>query len=105
MLSYHVTGIMSMTLTMNVFSIFILFNRHTFFQYGIWILIGLITVNIFTTSMLDAIYNKKRREKLRKEYEDESLESRRLGMARVWFYEIFSIAFLIWSISKIELPR
>lgn len=104
-LYYRVPSIMSMTLAMNVFSIFILFNRHTFFQYGIWMFIILSAVIVLIMVILDAIYNKKRRKKLIEQYEDESLESRRQGMAWVWCYEIFSILFLIWALSRLELPH
>ena len=53
---------------------------------------------------LDVIYNKERREKLRKKYEYETNESRWNGAAKVWIYMIFSILLLVFAISRIEKP-
>lgn len=103
-LSYHVSGIMSFTLTVNIFSFFILFSRHVFFQYGIWLFVSYFIVMTLLMYVLDAIYNKRRREKLREEYEVESLESRRRGAAWVWTYEILSMVLFIWVLSTIEKP-
>jgi hypothetical protein len=64
-------------------------------------LIAIISADI----IMGMIYNKKRREILREKYKDESCESRRRGVAWVWFYEILSIAFLVFALSMIEFPR
>ncbi len=47
--------------------------------------------------VIDAIYNKKRREELQEKYKYERYESRRRGCMWVVAYEVFSIALFVLS--------
>lgn len=98
--SYNVTWIMSLTIMFNIISLIALFCHNMLKPFISWLVFGI--VGIIFMNILDAIYNKKRREKLVARYENESTESSRSGAAWVWVYEIFSVAFLIFSISMIE---
>ena len=98
-LSYKVPFIMSLTLTTNIISFITLINHHILESYLFWI--SIVAVNILIGSIIDVIYNKKRRDRIREKYKEESYESRRLGVVKVVLYEILSIAFLIFSVSMI----
>jgi hypothetical protein len=45
--------------------------------------------------VVETIYNKRRREKIRENYMGESYRSRQQGVIKVVLYELFSIVFLI----------
>ena len=98
---YRVTGMMTMTLVLNIVSLMILFCPTIFFQYVFWIIYVIISVVIYT--MLNIRYSEKRREKIIRENKKESRESRQAGVFKVVFYEILSVAFLIWTLSRIDI--
>jgi len=98
-LFYRATGVVQMTLMFNLLSIVILIAPRMFKNY-LWefMFIIIIIIGIPNYYILDRIYNKKRRESLREQYEDERDEDhrRRLNLAALYF--VSSIAFLIFVI-------
>ena len=98
--SYRASGIMSLTLTVNVFSFITLFNAHILDNIYFWISIVIFCIFLFI--IIDMIYNKKRREMLREKYEDESVQSRQWGVVKVILYEVLSVVFLIFACSMIN---
>jgi len=93
--SYKVPGIVAFTLSLNLFSFAMLINSHFIDIEYFWIPIGIL---ILITIVIDVIYNKKRRARLREQYKDESSTSRQRGVVFVVLYAILSIAFLILAI-------
>ena len=99
---YSATGMMAFTFTVNLFSLAILFDSNIIDQNVFWI--AMFILYIAFQLILDAVYNKKRREKTIKKYKRESRESRQWGVAKVVFYELLSLALVIWVISMLA-PR
>lgn len=102
-LSYYVPGIAGFTLTVNLFSFAIIINRHIIDNGYFWIIIGIVGVLIIIA--LDTIYNKKRRDRVREQYRNESRESRQRGVVMVVLYEILSVAFLIFIVVMFVKPH
>jgi len=98
-LSYSVPGIIACILTINLFSLIVLFNHRIIEQNAFLISIGIISIIIYL--VVDIRYNKKRRERLRQEYRRESRVSRQRGVRWVVAYVVLSIVFLILVISII----
>ena len=95
---YRAIGVVSFTVDFNLFSIVILIAPRIFKDY-LWEFIFIfIILGIINYYILDRIYNKKRRESLRQQYEDESEDNRRRRVTWVVLYIIFSIAFLIFAV-------
>jgi magnesium-transporting ATPase (P-type) len=95
---FNITDIIALSLTLNTASLLILLMRGVLERHYLWFLIAFGVLWYVTMTVLDVIYNKKRREKLREEYEDESDESRRRGVAWVVAYEVFTVALLVFAI-------
>jgi hypothetical protein len=95
-LFYYVPGIIQMTFLANTFSLLLFIIPHIVVQSVFWIIF--IIIGIVLYFILDAIYNKKRRDRLREEYEDESDAHWRRGVNMVILYEVFSFAFLAFAI-------
>lgn len=92
--SYTVSSLIGMTLTVNLFTLAISLFRSDIpdsIYFWICILISYIVI----MNIIDARYNKKYRAKIVEKYKDESPESRRWGVAKVVIYEILSVVFLI----------
>jgi len=98
-LDYIATVLIAFTFGMNLFSLATLFNCHIFDERVLWICCGIFVLVIY--QVLNIAYNKKRRERIREKYKDESRESRQWGVAKVVLYEIVSFAFLVWAFSMI----
>lgn len=94
---YKVPYFIIMTLTMNIFSLIMLFTPGLFLQVGSWFFVCICGAGIIGMVIIDVIYNEKRREKLRKEYENESIESRQYSVAWVAAYVISTILFLVFT--------
>jgi magnesium-transporting ATPase (P-type) len=96
-LAFRVTGVVALTFSINLFSLAILIVPQILGNF-LWITSIIFFIIVMTFSFgLDIIYNKERREKLRKEYEDESDEHWRRGVNRVILYEVLSIVFLVFA--------
>ena len=95
-LSYRVTGIVAFTFVINLISLIILFNYHILDYIIFWI--SYVISGWVIYAILDIIYNKKRRERLREQYKEESDESRQRGVILIVLYEIGSVTFLILTI-------
>jgi uncharacterized membrane protein len=98
MFTYRDTDVATIPLIFNFFSIVILVAPKILKNYlwefiFIFIFIGIVNYYLF-----DRIYNKKRRESLREQYEDESEEERQRRVTWVILYAIFSVAFLIFAV-------
>lgn len=102
--TFHVTGIMSFTLSVNLLSLILFIDHHILVRYTWWMCLGFWGVSVLLMNILDRIYNKKRREGLRVKYEIESMESLRNRAVSVWFFEILSFAFFIWALFMTERP-
>ena len=96
-LYYRATGLMAFTFGINLFSLAILFYHHFLDEKVFWICF--IVFGLVIYSILNVMYNKKRRERIREQYKNENDESRIRGVVIVILYEILSIAFLIWTVS------
>lgn len=95
-LDYSATGLMAFTFMINLFSLVIPFvpdNVETF-PFGLGFVVAMMILSII---VLDIIYNKKRRERIRKQYRRESRESRQRGVVMVVLYEVLSFAFFIFT--------
>ena len=101
-LSYHVPGAISSTLAVNIFSLAILFDHHILEHNAFWIF--LLIISLIGPWVLDTIYTKERREKLREKYNCESFKSRRQNKARLVIYGVISILLLVLALSLIEKP-
>ena len=97
-LCYRTTGAATFPLICNFFSIAILVASPIVKDY-LWefMFIVFIIWNVIY-SILSRIYNKKRRESLREQYEDESDEDHRRRLNLVVLYFVLSIAFLIFAV-------
>jgi hypothetical protein len=84
------TDAMALFLVINLFSLAILFVPNVVSKYSFLIIFPIVII-------LDKIYNKERRERIKKEYYRESGESRQRGACKVICYVILSIAFLIFA--------
>ena len=95
-LDYRATGLMAFTFVINLFSLAILID-HRILDKDIfwicWVISGWVVYAI-----LNIIYNKKRRERIKEKYKNESSDSRYHGVVKVVLYEILSVAFLIFAI-------
>ena len=96
-LSYYVPGYVGFTLTINIFSFALLINPSLIGNNYFWITIGIISA--LTIIVIDVIYNKKHRARIREQHKNESRASRQRGIFIVALYEILSIAFLVWIVS------
>lgn len=98
-LDYKVPGIMAFTLVLNLFSLVILFtfNRIESIYLGIGSILAVIVIN----AILQVVYNKKRKERIKEKYKGESRKSRQRGVVKVVIYEVLSLIFLICVISTI----
>ena len=98
-LDHRVIGLMAFTFVLNLFSVAVVldprFLENDYFLISTMIIIGIM---LLFYCVLIIIYNKQRREKIIKEYEDEGRESRQWGVFKVVLYEIFSVAFFIFAI-------
>ena len=97
--SYHVPSVITSTLAANILSLGILLDRQLFEKSFFCILLILFMPVLYL--ILDVVYNKERRDRVREKYKNESYESRQRGIVKVVLYEIASIVFLIWTISLI----
>ena len=92
---FYVPAFMAFALGMNIFSLAVLFNHNLPDKGVFWIIIFAIgTVNHLA---LDMIYNRRRRDRIIREYKRESRESRRQGVVKVGAYVVLSIGFAIFS--------
>lgn len=97
-LSYKVPSVMSLSLSFNLVAI----STLIFPQYALWLMIGCMGFGmIVIMPVLDVVYNKKRREKLREEYEDEDSVDRRWAVVWVGCYEVLTVVLLVIALAKI----
>ena len=94
---YYATGMMQFTITINLFSLSILIYPYFLVNY-VFFIIGIFIIGIVIYSILNIIYNKKRREKIIIQYKRENRASRQRGVVNVVVYEVLSVAFLILAI-------
>jgi heme/copper-type cytochrome/quinol oxidase subunit 3 len=85
----NIACMMAMSMSLNLVSLCFLLSVPL---HSLWFLAGFVIVTGVTMQVIDAIYNKKRRQELREAYADESLESRRWGVAWVTIYEVLTFA-------------
>ena len=97
-LFYRATGIVSFTLTFNLYSIVTFIAPQMVIDYLWEFTFIIIIIMAVMYIILDRIYNSKRRESLREQYKDESEEERKRGAAFVALYVILSIVLLILSV-------
>ena len=91
---------MSLTLTVNIFSLTILFYNQILDNK--YLLIIIIIIFILIDRAISIIYKKERKERIREKYKDESRESRQRGVVKVVVYEVLSLAFLIFTLSMLS---
>ena len=102
-LFHNVPFVMALTLIINLYSLAaLIFNYRIIEGDFLWIVLFILFPGTYLG--LVVIYNKKRREELREKYKNESLESRRRGVAWVVVYEILSLAFLVLALSMLKRP-
>lgn len=104
-LSYHVSGLISFILMINISSLIISFDRTIIFRHTLIFLASYLVMVVFIDIIIGIIYNKERRERLRKDFETESIKSRRCGAAWVAAYVIVSVILLIFAIFISEVPK
>lgn len=102
--STSVAAVISISLIMNLFSIFVLFWDALLFRYTLWVFVGFFVIGLLLMWNIDGKYDKRRCEELLKRYEDESDESRRRGVVWVVVYEILTVVFFILSFFTMERP-
>ena len=94
-LSYRVTGPVTIPWFANIASLTILLAPHIVGHFLYWMI--LTGVSIVMMIVLDIVYNKERKEKLREQYKDENEEDRQRRTTLVVLYIVFSIALLIFA--------
>jgi Na+/H+ antiporter NhaD/arsenite permease-like protein len=98
MFPYRDTDFATIPLIFNFFSIVILLVPQILINY-LWEFMFIVFITaIVIYSILNRIYNKKRRESLREQYEDESEEDRQRRVTWVVLYVVLSVAFLIFAV-------
>ena len=95
-LDYRATWIMVLTFMLNIFSLIVLFNFHILDQVAFWI--GNFVFWIVIYFILEKIYTKKRRERIKEKYKEENDDYQDRVVAMVIWYEVLSVAFLIFAI-------
>ena len=94
-LSYRVTGPVTMPFMMNIASLTILFVPHIIVHFLYWIILA--GISIVMMIVLDIVYNKECREKLREQYKDENEEDRLWRITLFVLYIIFTVGFFIFA--------
>lgn len=100
-----VAAVISVSLTVNLLSIFILFWDALLFRYTFWVAAVVFIIDSSLMSIIDRKYTWKYSEKMLKRHEDESEESRRRGVVWVVVYEILTVAFFVLSCFTVERPQ
>lgn len=95
-LDHRGVGLMAGTFSVNIFSLLILFAHKRI--GSIYVGLSLIFSVILINTILQIIYNKKRRERIKEQYKDEDNDSRERGVIKVVVYEVLSVALLVFAI-------